>query len=197
MDKVNQQVSACLDGELSSGEIQLLLKRLGRDGQCRDTLSRYALIGEAMRNSLAPEVVDGRFADQVAGRLAGESQGTASGSSWVWTFRRTLVGSSVAAAVALLAIASLQKVMVDGSPADLNADNTPAPISYTVPEPPTQVGSYLAGSGGQAGMARSSSWARVVAAGFVKEVEVMESVAIQKDVDATSVLDSETPDKQP
>lgn len=196
MDKVKQQISACLDGELPSGEMQLFLKRLGRDRECRDTLSRYVLVGEAMRNSLAPELLDGRFANLVNGQVGSESRGAGPGSGWMWKFRRTLVGSSVAAAVALLAIASLQDMLVDGTQADLNAGTAAAPVSYTVPEPPIQVGSYQA-AGGQAGMARNSSWARVVAAGFVKEVEVMEPVDIQEDVDAIPLPDTETPGKQP
>ena len=197
MDKVKQQISACLDGELSSGETQLLLKRLGRDGQYRATLSRYVLLGEAMRNGLAPELLDGRFADSVASMVSGEARGAATSSIWAGKFRRTLVGSGVAAAVALLAIASLQHVMRDGTQVDLNADNEAAPISYTVPEPPAQVSSYMVGSGSQAGMARNSSWARVVAAGFVKEVEVMEPLAIQKDVAADLVVDPSQPEKKP
>ncbi|MCJ7556561.1 MAG: sigma-E factor negative regulatory protein [Gammaproteobacteria bacterium] len=197
MDKVNQQISACLDGELSSGETQLLLKRLGRDGQYRDTLSRYVLLGEVMRNGVAPELLDGRFADILASRVSDEAQGAKSVSSWAGKFRRTVLGSGVAAAVALLAIASLQHVMLDDGQVDLGADNAAAPISYTVPEPPDQMGSYMVGSGSQAVIARNSSWARVVAAGFVKEVEVMEPVDIQEDVDEGLVVDPAPRENQP
>jgi len=197
MDKVNQQISACLDGELSSGETQLLLKRLGRDVRYRDTLSRYVLLGEVMRNGVVPELLDSRFADMLATRVSDEAQGAKSVSSWAGKFRRTVLGSSVAAAVALLVIASLQNVMLDGGQLDLGADNEAAPISYTVPEPPDQLGSYLVRSSSQAVIARNSSWDRVVAAGFVKEVEVMKSVDVQKDVNERLVMDPAPPEKQP
>ena len=197
MDKVMQQISACLDGELPSGETHLLLKRLRRDVQYRDTLSRYVLVGEAMRNSLAPELLDGRFADGVAGKVSLESLGAQSGSGWAGKFRRTMVGSSVAAAVALLAITALQNVVVDGTQPGLSVDNTSAPVSYTVPEPPDRPAYYSTGNGSQVGMTRNSSWTRVVAAGFVKEVEVVDPADIQKDVQAVSLPESVAQDKQP
>ena len=87
--------------------------------------------------------------------------------------------------------------MRDGNQVDLNADNEAAAISYTVPEPPVQASSYMIGSGSQAGMARNNSWARVVAAGFVKEVEVMEPLAIQKDVAADLIVDPSPPEEKP
>jgi hypothetical protein len=46
-------------------------------------------------------------------------------------------------------------------------------------------------------MARNSSWARVVAAGFVKQVEVMEPVEIQKDAAASLAVESPPPEKRP
>lgn len=197
MDKVKQQISACLDGELSSGETQLLLKRLERDVEHRDTFARYVLLGEAMRDGLAPACLDGSFADSVASRVSGELRSALTSPVWAGKFRRILVGSGVAAAVALLAIASMQNVVLEGTQVDLNADNEAAPISYTVPEPPAQVSSYMVGSGRQAGMARNSSWARVVAAGFVKQVEVMEPVEIQKDAAASLAVESPPPEKRP
>ena len=48
-DRLNEQLSALLDGELSAGEAELLLRRLDRDAELRGTLSRYTLIGDALR----------------------------------------------------------------------------------------------------------------------------------------------------
>ena len=48
-DRLNEQLSALLDGELSAGEAELLLRRLDRDAELRGTLSRYTLIGDAVR----------------------------------------------------------------------------------------------------------------------------------------------------
>jgi anti-sigma factor RsiW len=46
---LDEQLSAFLDGELPSGEHELLLARLDRDPACRRKLARYGLIGEALR----------------------------------------------------------------------------------------------------------------------------------------------------
>ena len=48
-EQIREQVSAFLDGELPNSETELLLKRLTRDGELRESFGRYALIGEAIR----------------------------------------------------------------------------------------------------------------------------------------------------
>jgi len=50
-EQIREQISAFLDGELPSAESELLMRRLLRDTQLRDSFGRYALIGEAMRGS--------------------------------------------------------------------------------------------------------------------------------------------------
>src|ERR1700741_2473041 len=50
-EQIREQVSAFLDGELPGSETELLLKRLTRDGELRESFGRYALIGEALRGS--------------------------------------------------------------------------------------------------------------------------------------------------
>ena len=48
-DTIKEQLSAFLDGELPEAETTLLLKRLDRDDDLKGTLSRYSLIGAALR----------------------------------------------------------------------------------------------------------------------------------------------------
>ena len=48
-EQIREQVSAFLDGELPSSETELLLKRLTRDPELRQSFGRYALIGENLR----------------------------------------------------------------------------------------------------------------------------------------------------
>jgi hypothetical protein len=48
-EQIREQISAFLDGELPGSETELLLKRLTRDAELRESFGRYALIGEAMR----------------------------------------------------------------------------------------------------------------------------------------------------
>ena len=68
-EQIREQVSAFLDGELPSSETELLLKRLTRGAELRESFGRYALIGEALRRArpdarqpgeLGDEVLDGR-----------------------------------------------------------------------------------------------------------------------------------------
>ncbi len=42
-EQIREQVSAFLDGELPDSETELLLKRLTRDGELRESFGRYAL----------------------------------------------------------------------------------------------------------------------------------------------------------
>ena len=66
-DAIKEQLSACLDGELPAAELDLLLKRVERDPGLRDSIGRYALIGEALRND-RPVVAKG-LAAKVAAAL--------------------------------------------------------------------------------------------------------------------------------
>ncbi|HKR35605.1 MAG TPA: sigma-E factor negative regulatory protein, partial [Steroidobacteraceae bacterium] len=63
-EPVNEQLSACLDGELPSAELDLLLKRLERNPELREALGRYTVIGETLRHS-KPVVASRSFADKV------------------------------------------------------------------------------------------------------------------------------------
>src|SRR5450432_3609731 len=63
-EQIREQVSAFLDGELPNSETELLLKRLTRDGELRESFGRYALIGEAVRGTSA-----GLLTKSCAGRV--------------------------------------------------------------------------------------------------------------------------------
>lgn len=70
-DALNEQLSACLDGELPPAELDLLLKRVGREAELRDAIGRYSLIGEAMRAE-RPAVASRDFASKVMAAVAAE-----------------------------------------------------------------------------------------------------------------------------
>jgi negative regulator of sigma E activity len=63
-EQIREQVSAFLDGELPNTETELLLKRLTRDGELRESFGRYALIGEALRGA-GPHILTRSFASRV------------------------------------------------------------------------------------------------------------------------------------
>jgi sigma-E factor negative regulatory protein RseA len=148
-EQIREQVSAFLDGELPNAETELLLKRLTRDGELRESFGRYALIGEALRGAGHAYLTKG-FAGRVNFAIDGEPA-VASGHAphtraprW-W---RPFAGAAVAAGVAAVAVVALQHRAVAPTlrPAALTAQNisTPVPgavavqapreaISYTVP----------------------------------------------------------------
>ena len=108
-DAINEQLSALLDGELSAPESELCLKRLERNAHLKETLSRYALIGEAMRASAPVVATRPGFAQRVGAALetdaplapAKVNPTTGSRAPNWW---RPAAGLGVAAAVSLLAI---------------------------------------------------------------------------------------------
>jgi sigma-E factor negative regulatory protein RseA len=148
-EQIREQVSAFLDGELPDSETELLLKRLTRDGELRESFGRYALIGEAVRGSSADILTKG-FASRVNLAIDGEpvqtqAQGQSAHTSRWW---RPLAGVAVAAGVATVAIVALQqRSLITGarltSPVPItasvqNAGAAHEPLSYTVPTMSTQ-----------------------------------------------------------
>lgn len=77
-DALNEQLSACLDGELPPGELDLLLKRVGsgakqseQAAELRAAIGRYSLIGEALRAE-RPAIASRQFASKVMAAIAVE-----------------------------------------------------------------------------------------------------------------------------
>jgi sigma-E factor negative regulatory protein RseA len=109
-EQIREQVSAFLDGELPNTETELLLKRLTRDGELRESFGRYALIGEALRGA-GSHILTRGFAARVNLAIDGEPAHAAThaqpirGARW-W---RPLAGVTVAAGVATVAIVALQQ----------------------------------------------------------------------------------------
>src|SRR5450755_4635448 len=109
-EQIREQVSAFLDGELPNTETELLLKRLTRDGELRESFGRYALIGEALRGA-GSHILTRGFASRVNLAIDGEpapipghAQHTRASRWW-----RPLAGVTVAAGVATVAIVALQQ----------------------------------------------------------------------------------------
>jgi sigma-E factor negative regulatory protein RseA len=110
-ERVKEQLSAFLDGELPEPESALLLKRLERDDDLRGALSRYSLIGAVLRSD-----GDVPAARQVAARVsAAIAREPLRGKSFVRvprreTLLRSLAGIAVAASVALGAVVLVQQL---------------------------------------------------------------------------------------
>jgi negative regulator of sigma E activity len=142
-DPVKEQLSACLDGELPEGELDLLLKQVGRDSQLRASLGRYSLIGETLR-AKASVAAPLNFSERVAAAIAAEPaisvpavarRAPSIAARWM----RPAAGVAVAAGVAAIAVFALQAPQQATGPSTI-AGVTPEPIvsasdpaSYIVP----------------------------------------------------------------
>jgi sigma-E factor negative regulatory protein RseA len=145
-DPVKEQLSACLDGELPEGELDLMLKQVGRDSQLRASLGRYALIGETLR-AQRPAAAPADFAKRVADAIAAEPALDISGqpsrriqpASTRWL--RPAAGLAVAAGVAAMAIFVVQQPQEADPTATYAAQ---APSQVTVAENvPNAAASYI------------------------------------------------------
>jgi len=141
-EQIREQVSAFLDGELPNSETELLLKRLTRDGELRESFGRYALIGEAVRGG-GRDLLTRDFAGRVNLAIDGEPAVAAGGQareSRAPRWWRPFAGAAVAAGVAAVAVVALQQRAIAPTlrPAPpiivRNVPQTPQePVSYTVP----------------------------------------------------------------
>ena len=109
-EQIREQVSAFLDGELPNSETELLLKRLTRDGELRESFGRYALIGEAVRGGTSSLMTKG-FAERVNLAIDGEPIPAGGHSPQIRAARwwRPFAGAAVAAGVAAVAVVALQQ----------------------------------------------------------------------------------------
>jgi sigma-E factor negative regulatory protein RseA len=149
-DAVNEQLSACLDGELPPAELDLLLKRLERDPELRETLGRYSAVGEAMRNA-KPAIASHSFADKVMAAVDQEPAAARRRLRIPPVLVRSLrpvAGLGIAATVAAVAIFSVQRAGVAPGPVAANqpasaptaivAQSDDDAASYIVPTNTTQ-----------------------------------------------------------
>jgi len=144
-EQIREQVSAFLDGELPSSETELLLKRLTRDPELRQSFGRYALIGETLRGTGGASLSLG-FAARVNRTIDREPVAPAAPAVRARALRwwKPIAGTAVAAGVAGVALVALQqRAVAPGVTAAPSmvvqnvrlASAVKEPISYTVPAP--------------------------------------------------------------
>lgn len=104
-DKLNEQLSAFLDNELASEECDLLWRRLDGDQALRDTVSRFSLMGDAMRGE--PLQASPAFVAGVSAALQSDSSPQIASPAWQ-RWLKPVSGIAVAATVASVALLSLQ-----------------------------------------------------------------------------------------
>ncbi len=102
-NKTDEQLSALLDGECASVEVELALRRLAKDLELKECWQRYHLISDALKNNL-PETINSGFSDRI--RQAIEEAPPIATTPFSW--RRPLFGLGLAASVALVALFGVQ-----------------------------------------------------------------------------------------
>lgn len=112
-DRIKEQLSTFLDGELPDQETALLLKRLERDDDLRSALSRYSLIGAVLRSGGGVPAAR-HVAARVSAAIAREPL---VGSALVRIaarggFARSVAGLAVAAGVAMASVLVMQQFRV-------------------------------------------------------------------------------------
>ena len=142
-EQIREQVSAFLDGELPSSETELLLKRLTRDPELRQSFGRYALIGETLRGGNGASL-SLTFAARVNRTIDGEPAAPALPAARARPLRwwKPIAGTAVAAGVTAVAVVTWQQRAV--APSLTAAPRAQSvrlatvakePLSYTVPTP--------------------------------------------------------------
>ena len=124
-DKLREQISALVDGELPDGEHELLLRRFGVERSLSLHWERCHLIGEAMRKDL-PAVDTRGFADRLMAALADEPQPREESSRFGGLWTRAFAGAAVAATVAVVAIVGLRHDPHQGNPSEIVPGSTVA-----------------------------------------------------------------------
>jgi len=129
-EKLHEQLSALVDDELADTEESLLIRRLAEDQALCDSLMRYQLISDAMRNHL-PQHVDPGFRRRVQMALENESAAGPGipGAARARLLLKPLAGLAVAASVAVVAVVSFQDAR-QGQPAAPVIASMPADNAY-------------------------------------------------------------------
>ncbi len=206
-EAIRMQVSAFVDGELPSNESELLLRRLSQDAELRMEVAEFLALGRLMRAEQGLAGAD-RLYERVAAELNNEDlpvadihPAEASGQS---RFMRPLVGAAIAAAVAMVAIFSLQQntVVDDATNATTVADQMVPVVNEFVPEINVQEERqrqfFRSHAQSTSELGANGMNSRVVSLQFSQEVaepvdvETQEGVKTSADVDRT-----EEPSTQP
>lgn len=131
-DRIREQISAFVDDELDVKETDLLLRRFQQDAGLRDTVGRYVLMGDAMRDSLAPAPMSD-FLSAVRATIGVEAEDSTPAVLPRASMSKVLKGVggfAIAATVATVAVLTLQtpdEQLREPDPTTVNAGDDPFP----------------------------------------------------------------------
>ncbi|MDE2088860.1 MAG: sigma-E factor negative regulatory protein [Gammaproteobacteria bacterium] len=154
-DKITEQLSAWMDGELIDAEKGLLIKRLEQNSELRGCWARYHTISDAVGRKL-PLAMDRCFAARVMEAIGNEPDvkmaAGRSRSGSTLPFLKPAAGLMIAASVAAIAILSVQPVtrqvtspavQAPASAPKLYAQLTPSAARTPWNRPPPETASRL------------------------------------------------------
>ncbi len=119
-ETLREQLSAMLDDELEADATRFLLSRLQHDRRLSNTLDRYQLIQQCLRQESLDMLGDQRLRTRVRVALESTQQEKARFTARTgWS--RPLGGVAVAASVALMAIFGLEHLRQSGGPTEFSA----------------------------------------------------------------------------
>ena len=128
------QLSAMVDDELDEMEVDLVLRRLGRDHEARARWERYHLISDAMQGHL-PDAFDTGFAARIRQAVADEPP-SRSIARPLPAWYKPVTGFALAASVVLVALFGLKLTQTDATltpTAQLAATLPATPALFTPP----------------------------------------------------------------
>lgn len=130
-EKIHEQISALVDGELDPAEQDLLLRRMLKDESLRDRMARFQAASDAVRGEL-PGRIDPAFHTRVTAALEHEPlPEVATAGNRGSRMLRPFAGVALAASVAVVAVVSLQNIRSDQpDAAPVVAAAPPAPQDY-------------------------------------------------------------------
>jgi negative regulator of sigma E activity len=174
-DRIREQMSALLDGELPRDELGLLVRRLERDEHLRRTFGSYVLAGEVLRSPSGP-LASARFAAKVTAAIdAGNVDETPlpearpTPARWIRPVFATAVAASAAVVAVLLVKPAVQDSALVAGGAVQQAQGALAALPMIAESSPTpahsqRVAGYLmAHSQFSSAIGRRNVWSSVLA----------------------------------
>lgn len=147
-EKINEQLSAFLDGELSEQELDLFSRRLLTDPELRAQLARYQLASESIQGGYFQcdfeQILEGVSATIDTVNLD-ETEPLPVSQSRYKRFFRPVLGGAIAASVAAVTVSF---VLNSNAPIQVNAPASPIMSAQSV-SPPSSVQTVSTPAGGQ------------------------------------------------
>lgn len=140
-EKIDQQLSALMDGECGNAELALALRRLVKQTDLQARWQRYHLIGETLKKNL-PDRLDTAFADRIRAAIELEplpAKAQRSRPPWYKPAVGLAAAASVVAAVAL----GISLYRVGETPLQPLAGNTSATVQDVQETPQQRLNAYL------------------------------------------------------